>query len=1055
MNVCVGHVVFPREVARGRSADSQAETTHEPDAKRARLDAVNAQSRVAVYSDEISNGGSNASIAMHDVVTVTGLSVQSLRDALRRYALDAVARVCVCNRSSGSSSSTQTSTVALDALTRWSKKASSEWPVVVPPKSSTSLWATWSFCFVPHALDRHGGGKEEAGAAAASCPALKGRNNGVHEAKRQQKGLKTSTSPDRTTTASHRAVVDDEATLQVLAAIPLPRKVRLLTSTGSGASGCVTAVLSERVPVQFESGTISCPSVNQKLLSPPSSRPSQELTAKPLLVVGAGGIGCELLKVLVLSGFTHLHLIDLDTIDATNLNRQFLFQLPDVGHSKAETARRVVLEWFSADGSAVARCHRRAAPHIVAYHDNIKAERFDDAFYAQFAAVLNALDNVAARQHVNRRCMRSGVPLIESGTMGYNGQVQPIVKGVYECYDCRPKPPDTTTFAVCTIHARPTTMVHCVHYAKELYEVLFGSTAGDAAPADNGELHGAMGAGAEQDGHAREPSQTPGSEGELSYLRTLVSAWRAEQQESAHGVTPKPSAAQLGAQLLRQLFVDKINELLSLKSAWSTEPPVPLDAAAVESAVAASSPAVALRSTSADEILSLPDCTELFLRAVQACLARPPGVAFKKDDDDAVRFVSATANLRAHVFHIPEQPLEAVRSIAGSIVPAIATTNAIIAAAVVHELIALLLQLQRSATPAAPYGENTKKHGETPAGGVVAAQTNGDAAAPHVVYARKAPQTRRRRLPVIGGGHHVSPSLYTTLAAPNTCPPPREKPRSVIDAYVVHSTCPNPPNLLHCLVCQDVHPEVVVQLSLESVTLGQLVHSVLEDALLLEGPSVSHGVTMLYEDEDYEALAGSTLAELLRPSAAAADNMAAEESGLTAHARSWPARRFFLTADALNKDVAWSVILVDAPPQTTGSSAAGTTTADNNVNAAAEEENGNTRDDVHFTLSGLEEARAAEQHALARLGELRRRQQDEEAAARHGEEGETKRAGDHRSASAVNNSVPPDAFEVIVSDGDDSDVAEVVGGHSADSRPAAVLDVEDGGADDAVVVLDD
>lgn len=59
--------------------------------------------------------------------------------------------------------------------------------------------------------------------------------------------------------------------------------------------------------------------------------------------------------------------------------------------------------------------------------------------------------------------------------MGYNGQVQPILYGKYECYDCRPKPPDTQTFAVCTIHARPTTMVHCVHFAKELYNTLFAS----------------------------------------------------------------------------------------------------------------------------------------------------------------------------------------------------------------------------------------------------------------------------------------------------------------------------------------------------------------------------------------------------------------------------------------------------------------------------------------------------------------------------------------------------------------------------------------------------
>lgn len=94
-------------------------------------------------------------------------------------------------------------------------------------------------------------------------------------------------------------------------------------------------------------------------------------------------------------------------------------------------------------------------------------------WFRSFDVVYNALDNKDARTYVNRMCLVTNTPLIESGTAGYLGQTQVIINGKTECYDCRPKP-TPKSFAVCTIRSTPSQPVHTVVWAKNfLYAQLF------------------------------------------------------------------------------------------------------------------------------------------------------------------------------------------------------------------------------------------------------------------------------------------------------------------------------------------------------------------------------------------------------------------------------------------------------------------------------------------------------------------------------------------------------------------------------------------------------
>ncbi|KAL4441756.1 hypothetical protein ABPG74_008753 [Tetrahymena malaccensis] len=181
-------------------------------------------------------------------------------------------------------------------------------------------------------------------------------------------------------------------------------------------------------------------------------------------IIGAGAIGCELMKNLSMIGFGKqgsITLTDPDIIENSNLNRQFLFREKHIRQPKSSVA-----------AAAAISMNKDLKNSITARLDKVYEQTehiFNDTFFQKQNIILNALDNVQARKYMDLRCIQNRRALIDSGTLGPKGHVQVIIPHLTETYGSQQDPQEEGDIPHCTLKMFPEQTLHCVEWARDKF----------------------------------------------------------------------------------------------------------------------------------------------------------------------------------------------------------------------------------------------------------------------------------------------------------------------------------------------------------------------------------------------------------------------------------------------------------------------------------------------------------------------------------------------------------------------------------------------------------
>ncbi|XP_034633197.1 ubiquitin-like modifier-activating enzyme 7 isoform X3 [Trachemys scripta elegans] len=459
----------------------------------------------------------------------------------------------------------------------------------------------------------------------------------------------------------------------------------------------------------------------------------ERLGRQKYFVVGAGAIGCELLKNFAMIGLAageggSVTVTDMDTIERSNLSRQLLFRPRD--KLKSETA-----------AAAVRRMNPTTRVTAQPHHVGPDTEMFyGDDFFMALDGVANALDSMQARAYVDGRCIRYLKPLLDSGTEGTKGHVQVVVPHLTQPFGSAL---DLTESAVplCTLRHFPSAIEHTLQWARDEFDGLF------KVPAENvnkfledpaflevqrtmQDLEGVRSSLQEKPRSWQDCVSWARQRWESLYHHTILNLLHAfpPGHETSPGVPfwagPKRCPQPLEFDCDNSTHMDYIMAAASL-FAQTHRLQVPRDRAAARETLRA----MAVPPFQREVGVQIP-VTEEEMEEVPGCVAAAPlfsvspadeeqlaalrqelaerrrtlleggcssthlmePIHFEKDDDSNghVDFIMAASNLRAANYGIAPADWHKSKRVAGRIVPAIATTTAAVAGLACLELYKLV-----------------------------------------------------------------------------------------------------------------------------------------------------------------------------------------------------------------------------------------------------------------------------------------------------------------------------------------------------------------------------